>query len=348
MPTRVVDRSPAVSTSSPPQEALLRADKLLVYLGCFFLLLFVSSDALLTHSQAFWRWSKRGGFTGPTAPLVVEATLHTTKPGTRDWIVIGSSVVERDIDVERLSSASGHARDRILKLPLLGATSLELAMLTNDIIALRPRAVVLLATPWTLQNHIDRDRVRFYDPRMAVEIFSWRQILAEHANQASGLMAWSNVVVRHRESLRQDLFSRWLHRTAPSGVHEPGGREKFRRAWHERYSARREDFGCENLNVRALDAMSRRLKSEGIRLVLVSTPVGGRWGHDRELVGFVDGCFSSLADDGGFTFLPRATWSRFPTDSFSDQVHMTAAGAEAFSNELGRVLGDRLRNGRES
>lgn len=330
------------SGTAAPRHASVRADRLLLAIGIFFFLLFVASDAVLTHSRAFWRFCKRGGFTGTTASLVVEATLHTTAPGSRDWIVVGSSVVQRDVDVPRLAAAAGRTTESVMKLPLLGGSGLEIAMLTRKLIALHPRAVVLLATPWSQKNDVDWDVLRFYDPLIAADIFSWREVLAEHAAHASGLLAASHVVVRQRASLRIDLFSRILARTAPSGVHAPGIREAVKRARQERFAARREDFGCDNVNVRALAAMAGRVSAAGIALVVVSTPVTGRWGHDAGFIRTVDDCFASLAHDVGFVFLPRSTWSEFPPQMFGDPVHMTDSGRDAFSDELGHALALRL------
>jgi hypothetical protein len=315
---------------------------LLLGLGAFLLTLFVLSDAVLTHSRSFWRFCKRGGFAGMTAPLVVEASLSLAAPGRSDVIVTGSSVVERDINAAEVAAASHLPVDRLLKLPLFGGSSLEIAMLTRRLVALRPRVVVYLATPWTLQNKIDWDLLRFYDPLVAVDVLSWSEILAEHATHAAGLLSASHVVIRHRSSLRTALFRPLLAATAGGPVHAPRAREAGRRAWKERYAARRGDFACDNINARSLDAMARRLSDAGISFVVVSTPVSGRWGRDPELVGFVDDCLASRARAQRFVFLSRDTWSKYPPTMFGDYVHMSPEGRDKFSNELGRALAGEL------
>lgn len=318
------------------------ANRLLSALALFLVVGYFGSDLALTHSRAFWRFGRTGRLTGPTAPLVFESTLHLLTPGRSDMLFVGSSVVERDVDAPTVARRMGRRVGDVFKLPLLGASSLEVAMLTRRLIELRPKVIVYLATPWALQNHVDWDLVRFYDPVVAWNVFSWSELLADHATHASSLLAASHVIVRHRAYLRTLLFEPLLSHTAEASVHEPGSGEEILRRWAERFATRVEDFGCDNANARGLAWMARRLSQAGIALVVVATPVAGKRDRDPALRRLVDECLSAQARATGFSFLPRKLWGDYPRDHFYDPVHMTSIGRMRFSGDLGRILAERM------
>ena len=179
------------AASPEPRPAAGGAARVLLLLGGFILLLAAASHLALVHSARFLAFA-RGGDDGAGQPMRIEATLRALRPGEARIIGVGSSVLFADVDASRLAERYGL---ELLPLSLFGSTTAELAMLSPRVVEARPQAVVVLATVWTLFDHVDWAAVRVYDPPIAAPLVGARQILADRQAHASHLLGSSHFVM---------------------------------------------------------------------------------------------------------------------------------------------------------
>ncbi|HYC55814.1 MAG TPA: hypothetical protein VEL28_12845 [Candidatus Binatia bacterium] len=312
--------------------------RLLIFAAAL-LAVFFGSDFLLRRSESFWRFAQQHPYSEQTIPLQLEARLATMEPGRLDVAIVGSSVVESNVDPEALTAALKRSDPYIRIFPLPASPPLETAMLASHLLRLRPKIVVYPLTLWSLQDHIDWDVVRYYDPAIALSLFDWREIARDHDEHASALLESMHVVFRHRDPLRRtighNLARGWtVKNQAPPSLLFAHVRERA----EERGRSGRDDFVCPSIHTRALDLLGRKLTAAGTRFVVVSTPVATGWQKDRKLMRMMDTCLGDRARAGGYRYVPVSELPAIESSDFRDGIHMAESGRVKFTQALSRLL----------
>jgi len=318
-----------------PRRMAERATVILFALGGFAIAMAAASHLALVHSRAFLAFCQRAD--GVAAqPLHSEVTLRALRPGEAQLIAVGSSMLDSDLDVDRLARSY---RLDVRPLPLFGGTVAELAMLTPRLSRARPQAVVLLTTVWTLFDHVEWPEARLYDPRIAAALLTWRELMADRQAHASHLLGSLHFVIRHRAALRERLAEAALSRLRPDtagGAARPITRVPANVL--ARWDAEEQDFTCRSVNARALEIMARRLRDEDVPLIVVPTPANSRWDRDESLWRRLEECLAGIAQRTGAIVVPRPSVGDFAPSEFEDRQHMNAAGRQRFTDRVGPLL----------
>jgi hypothetical protein len=327
----------ATPPEAPPHARRTAESAAVVLLAVFgfAVALAAASHLALVHSRPFLAFCRREG-SAATQPLRIEATLRALRPGEAQLIAVGSSVLDSDLDVDRL--ARRYHLD-LRPLPLYGGTTAEMAMLTPRLSSARPEAVVLFTTVWMLFDHVDWPEVRLYDPRIAASLLTWRELVADRQAHASHLLGWFHFVIRHRAALRERLAEAAEARFAPP--EQAGGRHRITRipaAVQARWEAEKQDFTCRSVNARALEIMAGRLRDEDVPLVVVPTPANSVWDGDESLGRRLEDCLAGIAGRTEAIVVPRPPAGDFPPSAFQDRQHMNAAGRQRFTDRVGPLL----------
>jgi hypothetical protein len=331
----------SLAVTNPPEEhphlrrTAERATAVLFALAGFAIAFTVASQYALVHNRAFLAFCQRAdGVAGE--PLRIEATLRALRPGEAQLIAVGSSVLDSDLDVERLA-ASYHLDVRPLSLS--GGTAAEMAMLTPRLSRARPQAVVFLATVWTLFERVEWQEARLYDPRIAASLLSAHELMADRQAHASRLLGSLHFVIRHRAPLRERLAQAALSRLAPGRARGPARPvTQVPAGVRARWEAQERDFTCGGVNAHALELMARRLADEGVPLIVVPTPADSRWDRDESLWRRLDDCLAGIAGRTGAIVLARSSVEDFAPSEFDDAQHMNAAGRRRFTDRVGSLL----------
>ena len=317
-----------------PRPTAGSATRVLLLLAGFTVALAVASNFALVHCARFLAFA-RGGDDAAGQPMRIEATLRALRPGEARIIAVGSSVLFTDVDAPRLSESYGLD---LLPLSLFGGTTAEMAMLSPWLAEARPRAVVVLATVWTLFDHVDWPAVRVYEPRIAGSLVSGRELVADRQAHASHLLGSLHFVIRHRAALRDRIgevtrlrFTTAKETAEPIAVRLPPAP----RAHREATAA---DFSCTGVNARALELMARRMREAGVAFVIVPTPADSPRDRDEALWQRLDGCLAGIAGRTGARVVLRPGPDDFPPSDFENEQHMNAGGRQRFTDRLGLLL----------
>jgi hypothetical protein len=281
-------------------------------------------------------WQALAARSRPGEPLRAEAVLARSRPGEHAVLVAGSSVAF-DVDADRLAELGFPAAN----LGVVGAPLAATAMLAPDLVRARPRSVVLVVGRRSLAGGQRPDeRVRAWEPRLAVELFGPASLVAERGAHLDGLAARLSTLVRHRHPIR-----RWL--VGEPLVVEPARGPGRGRAPHDLAEAlaRRRDLDRDpdpggGANGRALRLLGRELGRAGIGLLVVPAPAHpgvepGNWHRPtlRLLAGEASRC--------GFRLLDVAPLGRFDGAEFADAWHLGPAGQRRLTAAVAAELGRR-------
>ena len=289
----------------------------------------------LVHCRPFLAFCQRAN--GPSAQhLRIEATLRALRPGEADLIAVGSSLLDRDLDVEHLARSYGLD---VRPVPLFGGTMAEMAMLTPQLSRARPRAVVLLVSLGLLLDHVVWPEVRVYDPHIAASLLGGRELMADRQAHASHVLGSLHFVIRHRAALRERLAGAARSRFGLES-RQGGARPSARlpAAVHARFDARERDLTCASVNARALEIMARRLRHEGVPLIVVPTPGNSPLDRNEALLRRLDQCLDGIGQRTGAIVLPRPAPDDFPATEFEDALHMNDLGRRRFTDRVGLLL----------
>ena len=316
-----------------PRATAGGATRALLVLAGFTVALAAASNLALVHSARFLAFA-RGGDDAAGQPMRIEATLRALRPGEAQIVAVGSSVLFADVDAARLAERYGLF---LRPLALFGGTTAEMAMLSPSLAQARPRAVVVLATAWTMFDHVDWPSVRVYDPRIASSLVSGRELLADRQAHASHLLGSFHFVIRHRAALRERIAAAARLRGAPTGEAAERINPRLPPAVRAR-EVTAADFSCTGVNARALELMAGRMREAGVTFVIVPTPADSPWDRDEVLGQRLDGCLAGIAARTGARVVLRPAPGDFPSSDFENEQHMNASGKQRFTDRLGLLL----------
>ena len=235
-------------------------------------------------------------------------------------IAVGSSLLDRDLDAEsprselraRRSSAAAvrrHHRARWRCSP-------------HDSSRARPRAVVLLRRALGLLfDHVVWPEVRVYDPHIAASLLGGRELMADrqaHAVSRAGIAPLRDPSSR-RHCAERLAGGRAL--SSRAALAEPARRARPLRPSSGRRprSVRRQGSATSpaaSVNARALEIMARRLRQEGVPLIVVPTPANSPLDRNEALLRRLDQCLDGIGQRTGAIVAPsRPAPDDFPPPS---------------------------------
>lgn len=289
---------------------------------------FVGTDALATHSEAFWELAEEGTSGSEDAALVLEARAHRLAAGPRlAALVMGSSVADSNYELRTLAEGLGQPRERVDKLWMPAMSGLELAMLAPAIRQLRPERVHVPALPLLMLDEVSWERTRTYSPRMAARLFPLRDLVADRNEHGSRTLAASHIVVRRRSELRRALLGSYRDITALPSEPPPTIGEQL----DTLRRARDADFRCDAIHLRALRLFAEEVRDAGGTLVLATAPLApGTQASRDEVADRLEHCLREL-ELPATELLTRETRPEFTRRDFRDLIHLNREAAERFT-----------------
>ena len=292
---------------------------------CGLVALWFASDAVLESSSAFWSFGDADapGAAAESYRVEGQARRLAEREGGSDLVlVMGSSLVESNVDVSELARGMSVAEDSIVPLWMSAAAELEMAMLTPLLEATPPKIVVYVTHVWAMHARTNVDRPRLYDPGVALELLGARSALARPARHAAQMILGSHVALRHRSAFL-DLIP--VERKAETLA-------MLRERWTDAAISTPLDFGCHSENMEALDLLARRLAAAGVAVWIVPAPLQDEWGSEPSLRRLLDRCLSDAAHAGGYRHVPSAALASLEPGHFRDKLHLNASGRALFTH----------------
>ena len=308
--------------------------------------------------------------------------LRLAHPGEFDVVALGSSVAFEAIDEEHLERCLRPASGRTLNLGMPRNPAVGCAMQLPEVLRLRPRVIVYVASRADLASELDPKLTQTYHPGVAWRLFPLGHFF-EHAGwHSDGVLGWLSAIHRHRAGLRS---------VAVREQRRPRrGRDQFPvtpaaqrvAAARARASDERHPPSAEGPNVRALGLMARAARDAGVVFVVLQAPTypldrgssGERQSFQPELdslleqlaegrepgdrapftpagpTGFRDAAQpaeseSRLARRAGYHHIPAPRLGRFTSEDFRDATHLSQAGRRRLTEALARELRPLLEQG---
>lgn len=292
-------------------------------------LVFVGTDALARHSEAFWELAADASGASEDAALVFEGQAHRLAGGPRlAALVMGSSVAESNYSLREMERVLGVPRDRVARLWMPAMSGLELAMVAPVVRELRPERVYVPAVALLMIDEVSWDRTRTYSPRIATRLFPVGELFADRREHGARMLSASHVVLRRRSELRRALLGSFRDVTAMPPSREPAALGEQVAALRR---ARDEDFHCNAIHLRALRVFAQEVQAAGSTLVLSVAPLAPRSVASREAVSTkLAQCLREL-DLPSTQLLTHEARPEFTEQDFRDLIHLNRDGAERFT-----------------
>jgi len=304
-------------------------------------------DRAVVLWDAHWAWAAREIPALVLDPYRVEGLLRSTPPGRQNVPILGNSVAEFGFDVAVLEQRFAAADLRFPKLTIGGAPALTFGMMADDVVALKPRAVILLVTAPSLRSRGYLDHVYTYDVDAAAELFTPEEALSEPRFHLHGVLRQLNVFARHRSSLQRALLVQTGHMEW-ANLHSHVKRIRIRHmmdgsdAWQTWIRDRTHDE-LDNPNTRALGHLARRLRELNAPLIVVEAPVHPvpKLLSAKRLKSYHER-LSELAEIGVFTLISTDELPTMDEGDFSDMIHASPQGRARLTDFIADRLADTL------
>jgi len=269
----------------------------------------------------------------------VEALLRSSEPGEIDVAILGNSTAEAIFDAEALEE-----RDlRVLKLTIGGAPALSFGMLAGPLLALEPRAVILMLGLAGVQDTGYGIAGVSYDVRAVPALFTAAEVIADPGFHLDGLVRQSHVLARHRRSMQRALLVRtgrlsWermrLDRMRDQMTNLIAGTNPTP-AWARKRAPEVEA----NPNTRAIELLARRVGESGAAFIAMEAPLhpmitllaGPRLAAFRKAL-------AALAEANGFLWLSTEELPRLGAEHFHDMHHVNEDGRRVFTEGAVEIL----------
>jgi hypothetical protein len=306
------------------------------------LLLFAVDRAIVLY-RPHWEWVARETPPQQLDPYRVEAILRTTEPGPRNVLILGDSTAEAALDTAALDGAFARRGLRFKTLSIGNAPTVTFGFLANDLLALRPSAVILVVSPYSLRDRGFYEQIYTYDVRVVPSLFRPREILGHLGFHLRGFLAQTNVLLRHQQALQRAAAIRlgvdtW--RSLQIETLQAGIRAAREKGPLFTWAVGKAPDSYQNPNMRAVDLLARKLRERGTKLVVVesaSHPLTGLFVGAKRTAAFRNRLDTAAKDDG-FTFIAAPALPRFTLDDFRDQTHLNEAGRRKFTNAVAQEL----------
>jgi hypothetical protein len=304
-------------------------------------------DRAVVLWDAQWAWAAREIPALVLDPYRVEGLLRTTPPGRQNVPILGNSVAEFGFDVAVLEQRFAAADLRFPKLTIGGAPALTFGMMADDVVALKPRAAILVVTAPSLRSRGYLDHVYTYDVDAAAELFTPEEALSEARFHLHGVFRQLSVFARHRSSLQRSLLVHTGHMEW-ADLHSHVKRTRIRHmldgsdAWQTWIRDRTHDE-LDNPNTRALGYLARRLRELNAPLIVVEAPVHPvpKLLSAKRLKSYHER-LSELAETGAFTLISTDELPTMDEDDFKDMIHASPQGRARLTDFIAERLEDTL------
>jgi len=326
----------ASARERPPIARTASRNGLLLLLLIGPILGLVALDRVVTLSEGHWAWAAREVPQGLLDPYRVEALLRSTRKGRQNVFILGDSVIDSALDVDRLNGALKESGRRYTVLRIGGSPTATFGFLTNRLVSLEPSAIILTVNGYTLRSRLFTDQIYTYDVRVVRDLFSWRDILAEPGFHLAGLVGQANILVGMRHSLQRALAVR-LGLSSWDRVRLEQMRLQIEasrgRGPIGRWIRSREIDRYPNPNTRAVALLARKARAAGTELVVLETPYHPHLAllAGERLLRAVRSELERMAREEGFTYLRAADMATLGIDDFKDHTHLNEAGRRVFT-----------------
>jgi len=235
------------------------------------LLGFVVPEALLRNCRPFW--DTLADATGPEVSRA-DGLLALTEPGSVDVVVLGSSMAYDAIDETRLQERLRPARGRTLNLGVSGQSALGTAMWLPRVLARQPLVLVYVVGQRALAHEYEPDDARFYDPRVALRVFSVPTLIRDRDWHLRGVGEWLSVLQRRaRPILEAKLTGQESRRqTVPRDAPFPPRQVRAHVARQTQLIQQSPVTGA-GPNIRALWLMAEMAQEARVPLVVLQAPL---------------------------------------------------------------------------
>ena len=296
----------------------------------------VAVDRAVVLYTPHWKWAAREVPKGLLDPYRVEATLRSTEPGRHNVLILGDSVIDSALDMDRLGEGSGTEGRRYTLLTIGGSPTVAFGLLANQILALEPSAIILALNGYTLRSLGYYDQIYSYDLRAVPELFTFEDVLKEPGFHLSGLAGQANILVRRRHSLQRAAavkfgFSSW------DRIALEHSRLRFEasigKSPLKTWIRDRSPESYPNPNTRAVGRLSRLARNGGARLVVLETPFHpylARLAGVKRLE-LIRAEIVRMSRDEGFDYLRIDEIVAIGIEHFRDQTHLNEEGRRIFT-----------------
>jgi hypothetical protein len=352
----------------PRPAAAARRTLLALLLGP--LLGLVLPELLVRHDQRLWREMADSGI--PDVPRT-EALLRLHQPGEVDVVVVGDSVAFHSVDETQLEQRLALGPGRVLNLAVRGASAVGTAMVAADALELRPRVLVYVAARLDLARFRPKSLTRYYTPRVAFRLFSFRELFRDREAHLAAAIEWSSVV--HRR-MRPTLEGRLVGQSerpdeTPRRELSPLPPEQMLLSIrHATSELRRHPFADAGPGPRAVRLMATLSYEAGATPVCLQAPLHpglpGGSNYSRRVEAFLARLASvpgaettprlappSARLEGAtpeparrFLHVPATQLGAFGEDDFRDAIHLASSGRERLTATLAEVIGPLLEQSR--
>ncbi|MDP3936523.1 MAG: hypothetical protein Q8R92_00110 [Deltaproteobacteria bacterium] len=303
----------------------------------------VALDRAVTLSSAHWSWAAREVPEGLLDPYRVEALLRSATPGPQNVFILGDSVIDSALDVSSLNEALEDEGRRYTILRIGGSATATFGFLANQLVAVKPAAILLVVNGAALRSQAFTGQVYNYDVRVVRDLFTWREILADPGFHLAGLADQANIVFRQRYALQRALAVR-LGLSSWDRVRLEQTRLQLEISQAlgplRRWVRNRQGDTYPNPNTRAIALLARKAHENGIRLVLIEAPFHP---HMKLLVGeprlqALRAEIARLVREENIEYLRAEDMLALDVDDFRDHTHLNATGKKRFTEAAIRIF----------
>lgn len=293
------------------------------------------AEAWLAMDDDFWAQSVNPprAETHSAKALRVEAQLRQGRDEPRaDVVLMGNSVIIHNVNPEILAEHFATVR----KVAVHGMSFIEIAMVMEDLQALRPRLIILATPPVEVFRPSGWSALRFFDPSIAQ---AFTHALAPLTTEGSeppsvrdhlrGLLIHHFGLIRHRHALIERMG-------ASTGLPLQGMLEDIPDG----------PGGGEHVQVRALptsQTLALKILAEGLTdlgtQVMVFSPPLKRAGSNVNWTLLnaqkpMESHLHDLSQEAGFTFVPSSELRPIPPELYHDPYHLLPEGRDLLTGRL--------------
>jgi hypothetical protein len=240
-------------------------------------------------------------------------------------LLMGNSLIVENVDVDALQACCAQVDERAN----YGVTLLEVAMLGEWIVKIKPALLVLALTGLDVYRSPGWDGLRFYDPSVARKLSSAGDLVKYSRAHLRGMVQRHFTLFRHRQALLELGGITWGLPLESMFQVVPKTQVVFKQL---------EPSPLPTVQTQALDDLAGRLRAADIGLLVFSSPIraGGKR-PDHKIVAHIpqmDAHMDVMARRHGFDYLPAGHLRPIDPGLYKDGVHLLPEGRTLLTEQL--------------
>ncbi len=302
----------------------------------------MAADRALVLSDAHWRWVVREVPPQILDTYRIEGLYRTTAPGTA--LILGNSTAEEGFDTAVLEDEFADRGLRFAKLTLGGSSLVSFGLLSEQIAAIDPPLVILMATAGSARGRDYQDSVYMYDIRSALQLFTSQEVWQSPDLHLRGLLRQSHVFARNRHAMQRSLavalgWEHWWRMRL--GIQQYQLRLMLAGVPVRRFQKRMTRKALyPNPNTRSITRLARQARVRGGSFILVEAPVHPMmkgYTGDRRQAEFRE-VAERRAQRDDFPFVTANEFPPFDESDFKDLIHLGSSGRDRFTARFAEIL----------